>query len=104
MSLEQAEAFLDSVQADEKFAQQLNEHRTNPDTIQTIVREAGFDATPDEIREVLVEKIGSELSEDQLAAIAGGLSQGDQDIAIAVGASVGVFGFVVTATAAAAAI
>jgi lactobin A/cerein 7B family class IIb bacteriocin len=34
----------------------------------------GFDATPEEIREAFVEAFGAELSEEQLAAIAGGLS------------------------------
>ena len=34
-----------------------------------------LDATPEEIRGVLVETFGSELSEEQLAAIAGGFNE-----------------------------
>ena len=49
----------------------------------------GFDATPDEIREAFLEAFGAELSEEQLAAIAGGLSQGEA-IGIVAGGGVGI--------------
>ena len=42
-------------------------------TVRTLVAEEAFDATPEEIRDVFLEAFGSELTEEQLAAIAGGL-------------------------------
>ena len=42
------------------------------DAVQALVAAEGFDATPEEIRDVVLETFAGELSEEQLAAIAGG--------------------------------
>lgn len=74
MSSQQAEAFLARVQSDEEFAAKLGELRDNPAATQALIAAEGFDTTPEEIKDVVLEAMGSELSEDQLAAVAGGLS------------------------------
>jgi hypothetical protein len=64
--------------------------KDDPAAVQALVAAEGFDATPEEIREAFLETFGSELSEEQLAAIAGGLS--DDDTALIIGAVGGVVG------------
>jgi len=77
MSAQQAEAFIARVQEDPDFAERLAALKDDPAAVQALVAAEGFDATPEEIREAFLETFGSELSEEQLAAIAGGLSQED---------------------------
>jgi len=74
MSHADAVRFLDAVEADEAFAQQLEALRDTPDQALDAVRARGFDVDPDEVREVFVERYGADLTEEQLAAIAGGIS------------------------------
>jgi predicted ribosomally synthesized peptide with nif11-like leader len=72
MSQQQAEAFIARVQEDPEFAERLSALKDDPAAAQALVVAEGFDATPDEIREAFLEVFGAELSEEQLAAIAGG--------------------------------
>ena len=74
MSVQQAEAFVARVQEDPDFADRLFALREDPAAVQALVAAEGFDATPEEIREVFLETFAGELSEEQLAAIAGGVS------------------------------
>jgi len=76
MSRQQAEAFIARVQEDPEFAERLTALKDDPPAAQALVAAEGFDATPDEIREAFLEAFGAELSEEQLAAIAGGASTG----------------------------
>ena len=84
MSAQQAEAFIARVQEDPDFAERLAALKDDPAAVQALVAAEGFDATPEEIREAFLETFGSELSEEQLAAIAGGLSYDDTTIIIGV--------------------
>ena len=77
MSHADAVRFLDAVEADEAFAQQLEALKDTPDQVLDAVRARGFDVDPDEVREAFVERYGADLTEEQLAAIAGGLSTDD---------------------------
>jgi predicted ribosomally synthesized peptide with nif11-like leader len=77
MSIQQAEAFIARVQEDPDFAERLAALKDDPTAVQALVVSEGFDATPEEIREVFLEAFGSELNEEQLAAIAGGNSGDD---------------------------
>jgi len=86
MSTQQAEAFFARVQEDEDFAERLAALREDPTAVQALVAAEGFDASPEEIRDVFLEKFGSELSEEQLAAIAGGFQE---ETFIVVGGMVG---------------
>ena len=74
MSHTDAVRFLDAVETDEAFAQQLEALKDTPDQALDAVRARGFDVDPDEVREAFVERYGADLTEEQLAAIAGGLS------------------------------
>jgi len=103
MTIEQAEAFVTRLESDSAFADQLAELKASPEQVMELVRTEGFDATPEEIREVFLEHFGSELSEEQLAAIAGGLSSEQTgNIITGVGVTVAV-GAIAGASAAAAA-
>jgi len=73
MSIQQAEAFVARVQEDPDFAERLAALKDDPTAVQALVAAEGFDATPEEIRDVFLEAFGSELTEEQLAAIAGGM-------------------------------
>ena len=73
MSQQQAEAFIARVQEDPEFADRLAALKDDPAAAQALVAAEGFDATPDEVREAFLEAFGAELSEEQLAAIAGGV-------------------------------
>ena len=74
MSIQQAEAFVARVQEDPDFADRLTALKADPTAVHALVVAEGFDATPEEIRDAFLEAFGSELSEEQLAAIAGGLN------------------------------
>ena len=74
MSVEQAEAFMDRVESDEAFAAELESLKDDQAAVQAAVVAAGFDATPEEIRDAFVDRFGDQLTEEQLAAIAGGVS------------------------------
>jgi len=97
MSVEQAEAFMNRVESDEAFAAELDSLKDDQAAVQAAVVAAGFDATPDEIRDAFADRFGDELTEEQLAAVAGGLD--DPQI---VGIVVGVIGAVAPVAAAAA--
>lgn len=101
MSQEQAVAFLERLEADEDFARELRAIREDPVAVGERVHEAGFEASPEEIREAFVERYGSELTPEQLDQIAAGADAGL--IAAEVGGSVLVIGAVVGVAAAAAA-
>jgi len=93
MSQQQAEAFIARVQEDPEFAERLSALKGDPAAAHALVVAEGFDATPEEIREAFVEAFGADLSEEQLAAIAGGHLGGNsvgENLGIAVGIGAGV--------------
>jgi predicted ribosomally synthesized peptide with nif11-like leader len=94
MSQQQAEAFIARVQEDPEFAERLTALKDDPAAAQALVVAEGFDATPDEIREAFLETFGAELSEEQLAAIAGGT-----DPYVIAGYTIGAVGTVAAAAA-----
>jgi predicted ribosomally synthesized peptide with nif11-like leader len=97
MSVEQAEAFMDRVESDEAFAAELESLKDDQAAVQAVVVAAGFDATPDEIRDAFADRFGDQLTEEQLAAVAGGLE--DWQIGL-IGAAPVIVGGVVAAAAA----
>ena len=72
MSQGQAVAFLERVEDDEAFAKELESIKDDPPAVLDKVHAAGFDATPDEIKEAFLERYGAELSQEQLDQIAAG--------------------------------
>ena len=97
MSVEQAEAFMNRLESDEAFAAELASMKDDQAAVQAAVVAAGFDATPDEIRDAFADRFGDQLTEEQLATIAGGLD--DWQIGL-IGAAPLIVGGVVAAAAA----
>ena len=87
MSHTDAVRFLDVVETDEAFAQQLETLKDTPDQALEAVRARGFDVDPDDVREAFVERYGADLTEEQLAAIAGGVSFNPRTLWISFGPS-----------------
>jgi len=81
MSLVDATLFIDRIVDDDEFAQELSELLDNPTDVVVAVRNAGYDVTVDEVRDVFLERFGDVLPEEELAAIAGGIVQGDDILA-----------------------
>ena len=83
MSHAEAVAFLDRVESDEEFANDLRSAKDEPATVHQKIEAAGFDASPDEIREVFLDRYGAELTPEQLDQVAAGLDQTTNAILIA---------------------
>lgn len=73
MSSAAAVAFIDKVEADPIFAEKLKSLGQDFEAVRRTVAEAGFEATPEEIKTVFLTRFGSELTTEQLDMIAGGL-------------------------------
>jgi len=95
-------AFFDRVDSDDSFAQQLETVRTDPAAVQAVLVDAGFDLDPEAVRDGFLDRFGSQLTEEQLAAVAGGLTQ-DQNMAVVAGVSIGGAGIAIGVAAASAA-
>jgi predicted ribosomally synthesized peptide with nif11-like leader len=84
MSAEAAEAFLDRVETDETMVNELMSLRGNPAAALATVRAAGFDVSPEELREAILERYGGALTVEQLDLVAAGA-----DAELIAGATVG---------------
>jgi predicted ribosomally synthesized peptide with nif11-like leader len=80
-------ALFERLETDEAFATALAELREDPVAVQAAIKDAGYLVTPEEARTAFLERFGSMLTEEQLAAVAGGLDEG-----AAIGISAGVVG------------
>jgi predicted ribosomally synthesized peptide with nif11-like leader len=58
MSMTEAMGFLERLESDESFAHELEAVKENPNAVYEKVKDAGFDARPEEIREAFVERYG----------------------------------------------
>lgn len=88
MSTQEADRFIARIDADPAFLAHIESLGSDSNAVFEYVRSEGFDCTPDEIKDAFFETYGSQLSAEQLEAIAGGLSD-NQAIAIGVGGGVG---------------
>jgi predicted ribosomally synthesized peptide with nif11-like leader len=100
MSEEAARAFLGRVERDEEFAAQLEGLKDDPRALLSQVRAEGFDADSAEIRAVFLDRYGSELSPEQLAAVAAGDYTAAEEIGILVGLQLGTMVVMTVAVAA----
>ncbi|MDD2372177.1 MAG: Nif11-like leader peptide family natural product precursor [Syntrophomonadaceae bacterium] len=66
MSIESAKAFVEKIKSDEEFAKKVQGCKDKEERI-AFAKQAGFDFTAEEIKEV-----SSKLSDDELDAVAGG--------------------------------
>ena len=99
MSKMEAVGFLERLESDEPFADELEALKGDPHAVFEKVKAAGFDTQPEEIREAFVERYGAELTPEQLDRIAGGANQDDiAIIGIAGGTALGI-AFVAAAAA-----
>ena len=76
MVRQQAEAFVRLVERDPGLRGRMENLTHTPEDAYNAVLDAGFDCTPEEIREALNELVGRQLSGHDLQAIAGGSSRG----------------------------
>lgn len=90
MTQEATAALFARLDTDEAFASSLADLRNDPAAVQAAIKDAGYDVTPEEVRAAFLERYGSELTEEQLAAVAGGIDEG-----AAIGISAGAVGAVV---------
>ncbi len=72
MSTTDAEAFLQRLEEDEELALRMQEVSGNPAAIHERAAGEGFHFTPDEVREVLGLRYGTELTPGQLEQLAAG--------------------------------
>jgi predicted ribosomally synthesized peptide with nif11-like leader len=100
MSTASAQSLFDRLEEDDAFASQLSERRDDADAVQAMIREAGFEVTPEEMHEIFLERYGADLTEEQLEAIAGGVT-GAEIAAGTILGGVAVVGIAVSAAAAA---
>lgn len=96
-------AFFERVETDDEFAQRLVAVNADPAAVKEIITEAGFDLEPSDVTQGFLERFGAELTEEQLAAIAGGRAS-DADTAAIVGGVIAGAGVAIGIGAAAAAI
>lgn len=101
MPYNDADAFLDHI-ADDEALQEEFRSATTEDEIKAILAREQVTCTPDEIRDAFLERFGSELNEEQLSAIAGGMSGATIGAAVGLGAGVTI-GVTVAVSASAAA-
>ena len=89
MSQAAASAFLDRVETDDTFVSDLESVKEDPNAVFEKVKAAGFDATPEEIREQVLDRYGAELTPEQLDQVAAGMDAGDI-AGISVGGAIGI--------------
>jgi predicted ribosomally synthesized peptide with nif11-like leader len=64
--------FLDGIETDEAFAQQLEALKDTPDQVLDAERARGYDVDPDDVRDAFLERYSNDLTQEQFDAIAGG--------------------------------
>lgn len=88
MSMRDAEAFLDRLEADEAFAQEIAGLREDPPALQARVAAEGFEVTEEEARAAFLERYGADLTPEQMEAIAAGVDAG-MVVGVTVGTVIG---------------
>lgn len=84
MSAAAAVAFLERAERDEVFAGELEELSADPDAVLARVQSEGFDVTPADVREALLDHYGAELTPEQLDAINAGMTDEEIGMVVAV--------------------
>jgi predicted ribosomally synthesized peptide with nif11-like leader len=88
MSNQTAEQFIDRLVDDEVLAEKFAAMVNDPEAVRAALAAEGVDAEPLEIFDAMVDKFDIEMTEEQLAAVAGGMD-GAQIAAIAVASASG---------------
>jgi predicted ribosomally synthesized peptide with nif11-like leader len=87
MSVKDAEAFMERAESDRDFAAEIEALGMDQDAVVAKIREAGYDVTPEEMKEAFLDRYGAELTPEQLDAVAAGLSS-EAEIGIGVAGGV----------------
>ena len=83
MSIESANAAIDRMEADEAFATQVKD-AGSPESSLSVLAAEGFEVTPQEMRDAMIDRYGDQLSQEQLDTLVGGeLGPGDTAILVA---------------------
>lgn len=105
MSTQAAEMFIDRLIQDEALAEKFAALSGDPEGMRKALADEGVDAEPSEIFDAMIDRFEMELTEEQLAAVAGGLGTLEiVSIAIATVSTTAVTVVAITAAASAAAI
>jgi len=74
MSTKEADRFIERTASDQEFLASIEALGNDADAVFALVQSEGFDCTPEEIKEAFLEAYASQLTAEQLEAVAGGLS------------------------------
>lgn len=84
MTTQEADRFIERTASDQEFLASIEALGNDSDAVFALVKSEGFDCTPEEIKEAFLETYASQLTAEQLEAVAGGLST-NQAIGIGAG-------------------
>jgi len=76
MSEAEASRFMNDLKEKPELINEMKPYRENPSEAYAHVRELGYDATTEEIRDAYLEFVSTAISEDQLTEVVAGLSTG----------------------------
>lgn len=80
MSETEATRFINDMQNDSEFAAEMHKLRNNPTAAYQMVKDKGYNATTEEISAAFLEFSATCMSEENLEAIAAGLSKFDKGL------------------------
>ena len=86
MTSSAAAAVLDRIESDEAFGQRVKE-AGGPEASIELLKSEGFDVTPGELRDAVLDRYGDQLTPEQLEALAGGADNAAAAVIIAVSAT-----------------
>jgi predicted ribosomally synthesized peptide with nif11-like leader len=84
MSAEAANAALDRMEADESFAISVRDAGGQEGSL-ALLRDAGFEVTPSEMRDAALDRYGDQLTPEQLDAIAAGQADDGLEFIVTMG-------------------
>jgi predicted ribosomally synthesized peptide with nif11-like leader len=88
MSTKEADRFIERTASDQEFLASIEALGNDSDAVFALVQSEGFDCTPEEIKEAFLEAYASQLTAEQLEAVAGGLST-SEGLGIGLGGGLG---------------
>lgn len=83
MSIAEARRFIDTVCIDEELAKSLERYKHSPSLLHADIRRRGFNCTPEEIKDEILERLSGHLTADQLVMVSAGRMSTESIIGIA---------------------